>query len=137
MGSFIHSRLFPKEKLEAFLDAFSKIPQRVIWKWEGDPDSINSDKILVGPWMPQKDILGKKQISQLRYWLLHILKTPLNHFHLFSPHHSITLRNEIWWKKIMKNSLANASIIYCISKESLYQTYSLLKSIFHFSASKG
>ncbi|KAK7573831.1 hypothetical protein V9T40_011022 [Parthenolecanium corni] len=60
MGSFIHSRLFPKKKLEAFLDAFSKIPQRVIWKWEGDPDSINSDKILAGAWMPQKDILDEQ-----------------------------------------------------------------------------
>lgn len=68
MGSFIHSRLFPKEKLDALFDAFSQIPQRIIWKWEGDPDSINSDKILVGAWMPQKDILGEKQIiSQLMH----------------------------------------------------------------------
>lgn len=62
MGSFIHSRLFPKEKLEAFLYAFSKIPQRVIWKWEGDPKGISSDKILADAWMPQKDILGKKEL---------------------------------------------------------------------------
>lgn len=59
MGSFIHSRLFPREKLEAFLYAFSKIPQRVVWKWESDSMPVNSDKIFTAPWMPQKDILGK------------------------------------------------------------------------------
>ena len=58
MGSFIHSRLFTREKLDAFLYAFSKIPQRVIWKWEGDPTVVKSKNILTGAWMPQKDILG-------------------------------------------------------------------------------
>lgn len=59
MGSFLHSKMFPKPTLDAFLNAFSKIPQRVIWKWESDTMSVQTNNIFTAPWLPQKDILGK------------------------------------------------------------------------------
>lgn len=63
MGSFLHSKMFPKAKLEAFQKAFSQIPQRVIWKWESDTMSIQSDKVFTAPWLPQRDILGNLNIQ--------------------------------------------------------------------------
>lgn len=59
MGSLLRGETFPPEKREAFLYAFSKIPQRVLWKWEGDVLPGKSDNIMISKWMPQRDILGK------------------------------------------------------------------------------
>lgn len=59
MGSLLRGETFPEEKRNAFLYAFSKIPQRVLWKWEGDVLPGKSDNIMISKWMPQRDILGK------------------------------------------------------------------------------
>jgi len=34
MGSNLQSYLMPESKVNAFLGAFSKLKQRVLWKWE-------------------------------------------------------------------------------------------------------
>lgn len=59
MGSIIQGKSFPSDKRKAFLRAFEQIPQRVIWKWEGENMSGKIDKILLKSWAPQRDILGK------------------------------------------------------------------------------
>ena len=59
MGSLLRGETFPEEKRNAFLHAFSKLPQRVLWKWEGDELPGKSDNIMIRKWMPQRDILGK------------------------------------------------------------------------------
>lgn len=58
MGSLLRSATFRKEKLDAFLYAFSKIPQRVLWKWDQDVLPGKSDNIKLIKWAPQRDILG-------------------------------------------------------------------------------
>jgi hypothetical protein len=47
------------EKRDAFLQAFSELPQHVLWKWEADtlpgqPKNVQTEK-----WCPQVDILSK------------------------------------------------------------------------------
>lgn len=59
MGSIIQGKSFPAEKRRAFIRAFDQVPQRVIWKWEGETMSGKIDKILLINWAPQRDILGK------------------------------------------------------------------------------
>ncbi len=59
MGALLRSETFPEAKRNAFVNAFSKIPQRVLWKWEGKPFVDKSNKILMLEWMPQRDILGE------------------------------------------------------------------------------
>jgi UDP:flavonoid glycosyltransferase YjiC (YdhE family) len=58
MGTNLRSELMAPEKIKAFLDAFSEIPQRVLWKWEADSLPGKSDNVKVAPWMPQQEILG-------------------------------------------------------------------------------
>lgn len=50
----------PAEKREAFIRAFKRLPQRVIWKWENDTMEGKTDNILIGKWLPQFDILSKQ-----------------------------------------------------------------------------
>nr|CAD7398190.1 unnamed protein product [Timema cristinae] len=57
MGSMIRAETFPEEKRRAFLEAFSELPQRVLWKWEGDELPDKPDNVLTQKWMPQFDIL--------------------------------------------------------------------------------
>lgn len=59
MGSLLRSETFPKRKLNAFLYAFSKIPQRILWKWGSDTLPGKSDNIMISKWMPQRDIFGR------------------------------------------------------------------------------
>ncbi|XP_065219003.1 UDP-glycosyltransferase UGT5-like isoform X6 [Planococcus citri] len=63
MGSLLRGETFPPEKREAFLYAFSKIPQRVLWKWEGDVLPGKSDNIMISKWMPQRDILAHPNVK--------------------------------------------------------------------------
>lgn len=50
----------PTEKRMAFIKAFNKLKQRVIWKWENDTMEGKTANIMIGKWMPQLDILSKK-----------------------------------------------------------------------------
>jgi glucuronosyltransferase len=56
LGSLVRSETFPEEKLRSFLDAFSELPQRVVWK----TDSIRGlpNNVMTSKWLPQFDILS-------------------------------------------------------------------------------
>lgn len=48
----------PAHAKEAFVRVFSRIPQRVIWKWENTAlDLLPNVKTI--DWVPQQDLLGK------------------------------------------------------------------------------
>lgn len=57
MGSFIQSTDWPEEKREAFVKAFARLDQRVIWKYENETLPNKPDNVMIGKWMPQRDIL--------------------------------------------------------------------------------
>ena len=59
MGSNLKSFQMPEDKKQAFLEAFSKLKQRVLWKWEIDSLPGQPDNVKLGKWLPQSDILGK------------------------------------------------------------------------------
>jgi glucuronosyltransferase len=57
LGSLVRAETLPKDKLEAFIGAFSELPQRVIWKIDGIvglPDNVRTSN-----WYPQSEILSK------------------------------------------------------------------------------
>ena len=43
----------------AFLGAFSKLKQHVLWKWESDTLPGQPSNVKLGKWLPQSDILGE------------------------------------------------------------------------------
>lgn len=47
----------PTEYRDAFIEAFRRLPHRVIWKYEGELEGV-SDNVLMKNWLPQQDILG-------------------------------------------------------------------------------
>lgn len=64
MGSNLKSADFPQEKTEAILKVFSRLKQKVLWKYETDlPGKPANVKIM--SWIPQQDVLGiSKFLSQ-------------------------------------------------------------------------
>lgn len=62
MGSLIKSETIAEEKRIAFLHAFSKVQQRVLWKWNGDLPG-KTDNIYVSKWLPQRDILAHPKVK--------------------------------------------------------------------------
>ena len=59
MGSNLQGHLMPETKRNAFLVAFSKLKQRVLWKWEIDTLPGQLSNVKFGKWLPQTDILGE------------------------------------------------------------------------------
>jgi len=59
MGSNLQSYLMPESKVNAFLGAFSKLKQRVLWKWESDTLPRQANNVNFCKWLPQTDILGE------------------------------------------------------------------------------
>ncbi|KAK5645032.1 hypothetical protein RI129_006332 [Pyrocoelia pectoralis] len=63
MGSNLKGKDMEEGKRNAILKVFSKLKQRVLWKWENEtvPDQPNNVKL--GKWMPQQDILAHPNIK--------------------------------------------------------------------------
>ena len=53
----MRSETFSKEEINAFLEAFAALPQRVIWKTDSIPGVPKN--VLTAKWFPQFDILSK------------------------------------------------------------------------------
>ena len=61
-GSAVQTSEMPEERRKLLLNVFSKLKERVIWKWGEDmPDKPANVKI--SPWLPQPDVLGHKNVK--------------------------------------------------------------------------
>ena len=68
MGSNLKSAEMPNKTIEAITNAFSKLKQKVIWKWEEDTLPGKPENVKLGKWLPQSDILGIFSFSYLLSW---------------------------------------------------------------------
>jgi glucuronosyltransferase len=59
LGSMLQAKTLPDDKRDAFLQAFSELPQRVLWKWEADTLPGKPKNVWTEKWCPQNDILSK------------------------------------------------------------------------------
>ena len=59
MGSILQSSNLPESKIKAFLEAFSKMKEKILWKWETETLPGQPKNVKLGKWLPQSDILGK------------------------------------------------------------------------------
>ncbi|XP_059050104.1 UDP-glycosyltransferase UGT5-like isoform X1 [Achroia grisella] len=56
-GSNLKSNTMSEKKLQQFLEAFRRIPQKILWKWEDDNFPKGNDNVYTKKWMPQLDVL--------------------------------------------------------------------------------
>ncbi|KAK8404012.1 hypothetical protein O3P69_000227 [Scylla paramamosain] len=62
LGSILRGEIMPPEYLQVFLEAFRRLPQRVLWKYEGELEGA-SDNVKVSSWLPQQDILAHHNVK--------------------------------------------------------------------------
>ncbi|KAG0730428.1 UDP-glucuronosyltransferase 2B7 [Chionoecetes opilio] len=62
LGSIARSETMPPEYRQAFLEAFRKLPQRVLWKYEGELEGV-SDNVRISSWLPQQDVLAHDSVK--------------------------------------------------------------------------
>ncbi|XP_021940882.1 UDP-glucuronosyltransferase 2B15-like isoform X1 [Zootermopsis nevadensis] len=63
LGSTVRADTFSQQKIDAFLQAFSVLPQRVLWKWEGEALPEHPKNIKIAKWLPQADVLGHPNVK--------------------------------------------------------------------------
>nr|CAH7722074.1 unnamed protein product [Callosobruchus chinensis] len=61
MGSILKSADFSEYKINAVLNVFSKLKQKVLWKFEGDLSNIPSN-VKIMKWLPQRDVLAHPNV---------------------------------------------------------------------------
>ncbi|KAJ9601569.1 hypothetical protein L9F63_000312, partial [Diploptera punctata] len=63
MGSVLSSAYFPEPIKKAFLEAFSKLKENVLWKFEAESLPGKPENVKIGKWLPQSDILAHPNIK--------------------------------------------------------------------------
>ncbi|XP_053684618.1 UDP-glycosyltransferase UGT5-like [Sabethes cyaneus] len=63
MGSMLKGCNFPVEKRNAFIKAFSKLKENVLWKYENTSLPDKPKNVLIKQWMPQNDILAHPKVK--------------------------------------------------------------------------
>ena len=77
--SILRGSNLPAEARKVLVATFSRLRQRVLWKWEGEPPMANvSSNVKFMPWLPQQDLLGHPKI-----------KLFITHGGLFSNHEAV------------------------------------------------
>ncbi|CAB1346495.1 unnamed protein product [Coregonus sp. 'balchen'] len=61
LGSMVSQ--MPEEKAKQFFDAFSRIPQRVVWRYTGVVPENAPDNVRLMKWLPQNDLLGHPKVK--------------------------------------------------------------------------
>jgi len=56
LGSVVLMSSLPEDILSVFRECFSQIPQKVLWKYEGDMKD-KPKNVMTRKWFPQRDIL--------------------------------------------------------------------------------
>lgn len=64
----------PVDVKNRFLNVFSRLKQRVVWKWEGEIPANVSSNVKLSKWLPQQDLLGGYQFVLCINIILFILK---------------------------------------------------------------
>lgn len=56
-GSIINSSGMPLSKKREIVEAFKRLPQTILWKWENDSLTATAKNVHIRSWLPQIDIL--------------------------------------------------------------------------------
>ncbi|KAG5667808.1 hypothetical protein PVAND_015777 [Polypedilum vanderplanki] len=61
-GSIISPTGMPEDKKQNIVNAFKKLPQTILWKWENDSVTATAKNIHIRNWFPQTDILCHEKV---------------------------------------------------------------------------
>nr|XP_053656458.1 UDP-glycosyltransferase UGT5-like [Cherax quadricarinatus] len=62
LGSVTRSSSMPVQYRDLFIQAFRRLPQRVIWKYEEELEDV-PDNVMINKWLPQQDILAHNNVK--------------------------------------------------------------------------
>ncbi|KAG7164576.1 UDP-glucuronosyltransferase 3-like 1, partial [Homarus americanus] len=62
LGSVMDSKSLPLEYQQILLQVFRRLPQRVIWKFEGELKDV-PDNVMISKWLPQQDVLAHDKVK--------------------------------------------------------------------------
>ncbi|XP_069945347.1 UDP-glycosyltransferase UGT5 isoform X2 [Cherax quadricarinatus] len=62
LGTVASGNSIPVQYRDIFIKAFRRLPQRVIWKYEGELENI-PDNVKISEWLPQQDILAHDNVK--------------------------------------------------------------------------
>ncbi|KAJ9601567.1 hypothetical protein L9F63_000310 [Diploptera punctata] len=62
IGSILNSAYFPEPIKKALFEAFSKLKEKVLWKWEIESLPGKPNNVKIGKWLPQADILAHPNV---------------------------------------------------------------------------
>jgi glucuronosyltransferase len=62
-GSVISASLMPDEKRQHFLNAFKKLKQKVLWKWETEHMDGLPANVMLSKWLPQQEVLAHPNVK--------------------------------------------------------------------------
>ncbi|XP_050729340.1 UDP-glycosyltransferase UGT5-like isoform X2 [Eriocheir sinensis] len=62
LGSVAAGESMPPKYRQAFLEAFRRLPQRILWKYEGEMEGV-PDNVRLSKWLPQQDILAHNNVK--------------------------------------------------------------------------
>ncbi|CAG7719991.1 unnamed protein product [Allacma fusca] len=68
LGSIVQGNQMPDSTRKVFMNVFSRLKQRVLWKWETEVMSDLPSNVKLSKWVPQQDILGH---PNLRLFMTH------------------------------------------------------------------
>ncbi|XP_068216692.1 uncharacterized protein [Palaemon carinicauda] len=62
LGSLARGDTMPVEYRDMFVEAFKRLEQRVLWKFESDLEGV-SDNVKISKWLPQQDLLAHPNVK--------------------------------------------------------------------------
>nr|CAD7453224.1 unnamed protein product [Timema tahoe] len=63
LGSNLRSDQLEPEAQKALFEAFSELPQRILWKFETEDIKGKPDNVMISKWLPQSDVLGHPNVK--------------------------------------------------------------------------
>jgi glucuronosyltransferase len=58
-GSIVKMDSIPARLQNALKEAFSELPQRILWRYNSDVMENQPKNVMIKKWFPQRDILGE------------------------------------------------------------------------------
>ncbi|CAD0205766.1 unnamed protein product [Chrysodeixis includens] len=62
-GTNVKTSMLPPERVKQMINAFSKLPYDILWKWDSDELPGKTANIKISKWLPQSDVLKHPKIK--------------------------------------------------------------------------